>query len=228
MELSMSNQPLPPMPPRITHLRRDHRGFPVPWFVQWFAHGRPSDYGDGTPDFRVMDGRKLRKAISAGLCWVCGGPTGKHKAFMIGPMCAVNRVTAEPPCHRECAEFSAMACPFLTRPRMRRNEHELPKHPPMAGFGIMRNPGVACVWITNKFKTFKPHAGGEGVMFQLGDPYEVLWYCEGRTASRAEVLASIDSGFPILADIAKKEGEEAMGALMTQRAAVARLLPMEV
>jgi len=132
------NQPLPPMPPRIASLARDHRGFPVPWFVQWFRNGEPAAYGEGEPD--VMDHSKLTYAIRVQRCWVCGGPLGKHLVFVLGPMCAVNRVTAEPPCHFECAEFSAMGCPFLTRPRMRRNRHEMPKTDGAAGFRSNATP----------------------------------------------------------------------------------------
>ena len=37
---------------------------------------------------------------------------GVHKAFVIGPMCAVNRVIApEPPSHRDCGTFSARVLP---------------------------------------------------------------------------------------------------------------------
>lgn len=110
------------IPDRIKRLPVDHRDFPVPWFVQWFDDGKPSDFGIGTADFRVIDARKIGVAIRERRCWVCGDRLGVHLAFLIGPMCAVNRVISEPPSHRECAEFSAQTCPFLSRPRMRRNE----------------------------------------------------------------------------------------------------------
>jgi len=109
---------LPALPPRIARLARDRRGFPVPWFVATI---------DGEPDFRVVDTPKLAVAIRQHRCWVCGEQLGVHLAFPIGPTCVANRVTAEPPVHRECAEFSARACPFLTKPRMRRNAQGLPE-----------------------------------------------------------------------------------------------------
>src|SRR5262245_2742625 len=97
---------LPPVPERMRKLPL-HRGYPVPWFVEWI---------EGVPDFRIMDGRKLVRAVKEKRCWVCGELMGSYLAFTIGPMCAVNRISAEPPSHRECASFSARGCPFLTRP----------------------------------------------------------------------------------------------------------------
>ena len=102
------------MPPRIRRLPVSPAGFPVPWFIQWFDGGKPCAPGDGVPDFRVFDAGKLRLAIKARRCWVCGGQLGVHLAFVIGPMCSINRVISEPPSHRECAVFSATACPFLS------------------------------------------------------------------------------------------------------------------
>jgi hypothetical protein len=47
------------VPPAVARLPQD-RGYPVPWFVQWFTDvDEPSEFGEGRPDFRVMDGRKL-------------------------------------------------------------------------------------------------------------------------------------------------------------------------
>src|SRR5215467_11444831 len=98
-----------PVPLRIQRLTRDARGFPVPWFVQFFNGDQPCEYGYGTPDFRVADMRKLSKAIGQKRCWVCGEPMGNHRVFVIGPMCVINKVTSEPACHRECAEWSVQA-----------------------------------------------------------------------------------------------------------------------
>ena len=60
-------------------------------------------------------------------CWLCGQTLGKHMTFPIGPMCAITRTTAEPPSHLACAEYAVKACPFLSQPRMRRNERDLPE-----------------------------------------------------------------------------------------------------
>src|SRR4030095_12652609 len=80
------------MPSRMAKLPRDARGYPVPRFVSWY---------DGKPDFRIADTRYLEHCFRARTCWLCGELLGRYLAFVIGPMCAVNRTTAEPPCHRD-------------------------------------------------------------------------------------------------------------------------------
>jgi hypothetical protein len=195
---------LPPLPARMRHLPLDSRGFPVPWFVAFF---------NGEPDFRAFDGDKMAKAVNRRRCWVCGEPLGTFLAFTIGPMCAVNRVSSEPPSHRECAEYSVRACPFLSRPRMRRNEKDLPAQRSVAGFAISRNPGVALIWITKSYEVFRPHMGGKGVLFNLGDPVETQWFAEGRPATCAEILASIESGLPALLKVANLQGPDAVAEL---------------
>lgn len=211
------NQPLPPMPARISRLPRDHRGFPIPWFVA-------KSPATGERDFRVADGEKRKLAVRRDLCWVCGEKLGQYKAFVIGPMCAVNMVTSEPPCHLECAEFSAKACPFLSRPRMRRNEKDLPNVAEDApGISIDRNPGVTCIWVCKSYRPF--NAGDGGWLIRLGPPTSVVWFCETLPATREQVLASIVSGYPILEKLAEADGRNAVAALTVQREQTMKLLP---
>lgn len=193
-----------------------HRGYPVPWFVEWISEidgeVMPMLRGQGEPDFRIMSRERFYVALRSSLCWVCGEKLGSHKAFTIGPMCAVNRTSAEPPGHRECAEWSARNCPFLTRPHMRRREAGLPagidpEQPNTAGIMLKRNPGVALVWVTRKPKVKRDPNGG--ILFDIGEPYDVSWWCEGRPATREEVQASIDSGLPSLREMAESDGPAA-------------------
>lgn len=134
---------LPTIPQRMRHLPVDERGYPIPWFVA---------YHEGKPEFRAMDGAKLRSAIQESRCWVCGDILGKYVAFVIGPMCAINRVSGEPPCHRECAEFSAKACPFLINREKRRRTDNLPEKIITGEQQIDRQPGVAMIWITTGYR----------------------------------------------------------------------------
>jgi len=188
-----------PMPKRVACLPRDARGFPVPWFVTWFLHGKRSAPGIGEPDFRIADTTRKFAAIRKGLCWICGERLGKHLAFCIGPMCAINRVSSEPPAHLDCAIYSAKACPFLSKPAMRRNEKVLPNEwMAPAGHMIARNPGVALIWVTPSAVIETGHEGGTGLLYRLGDPSQLLWFAEGRPATRDEVFASIESGLPSL------------------------------
>jgi hypothetical protein len=154
---------------------------------------------------------------------VCGGPLGRYEAFVLGPMCAVNRTSAEPPSHRDCAIWSARNCPFLSRPHARRRENNMPVEPEKHVPGIMlkRNPGVALVWITEHGR-WRRRRVPNGLLFEIGEPVETLWYAEGREATREEVDASIDSGLPALREIAEQEGE---GALLELAACVERAKP---
>jgi hypothetical protein len=216
------------MPARIKQLPVSPLGWPTPWFVTWFDRdGKPCEDGVGIPDFRVVNPDKIMTAVKKNLCWVCGQPkSAAFHAFVIGPMCAVNRVISEPSGHRDCQIFSARICPFLSRPNMVRNEKGMPgglKEP--AGFGLKRNPGAVCVWITKSFRPFNPVRGQPGILFSLGLPVEVLWFAEGKRATRKQVLDSIESGFPALEKLAREEGHQALRALATQREVAMQFIP---
>ena len=212
-------------PPRIRALKQDHRGFPVPWFVQWLDGDKSAPYGVGRPDFRIIDASKMALALRQPRCWVCGGVMGKHRVFVIGPVCAINRVISEPPSHRECAEFSAANCPFLANPRMRRNEKNIPDDcQEAAGFGLKRNPMTVCLW-ESRYRPFRTEVGNKGILFSLGDPVRVDWIHQGRPATRAEVLHSIDTGYPTLIDLARLQGQDALEELDRYRERAMKLLP---
>lgn len=207
-----------PIPGRMTVLPLDKHGRPVPWFVAWI---------DGVPDFRIIGPGKIVQAVKERRCWVCGGPLGVYKAFLLGPMCAVNRNTAEPPCHLDCAVYSAKACPFLTTPHMRRRETGKPAEASNpAGIMIERNPGVALVWVTKTFRIW-PEPDRRSALFEPGDPTRTLWFTQGREATHAEVMASIDSGLPLLREMAVEQGPEAEAHLDRQLAAALRHVPAE-
>lgn len=209
-----------PMPASIAALPLDPvRRVPVPWFVMW---------ADGKPEFRSSSVAKIRQAMDEGLCWVCGRKRGSSlMAFVIGPMCTVNRNTAEPPCHPECAEFSVRACPFLTKPHMVRREggfsEALPPERATPGISIPRNPGCGAVWVTRSYNAYR-HGGS--YLFRLGNPESVTWWAEGRAATRAEVLVSIDSGCPLLLKMSgESEDPKAVAQLAKMRAEVEQYLP---
>jgi hypothetical protein len=205
---------LPPLPERMKSLPVDKRGFPVPWFVQWLTDdGLPTDPGKGYPEFRIADALKRVRAVRERRCWVCGDTLGIYLAFVIGPMCALNRTTSEPPCHRECALFSVTACPFILMPKMVRREDNLPEVQRPAGLHLDRNPGAMLVWITRSYLTQRVEKEQDiegGMLFRIGDPLELLWYAEGRQATRDEVLRSIEGGLPTLREAAELDGADAV------------------
>lgn len=222
------------MPSRIARLPVA-RGYPVPWFVAWLDDdGRPVADRTGTPEFRVTKPGAAWEAHTLGICWVCGQPLGSHKAFMVGPMCTVNRNSIEPPLHLECAEWSARGCPFMARPHMARRDLGLPEGTESTPGMIARNPGVMAVWVVRRYSiravirsTVNP-GKIDTVYFDISEPDRVDWWREGRTATRAEVDASLASGLPALEEIAGKQGSIARAILARQVELARAFLPAEV
>lgn len=226
---------LPPPPNRIARLPVDARGYPVPWFVVWLDDEKVCDPGTGTPDFRVTKPNAVTVAVRFKLCWTCGQPTGSLKAFPVGPMCGLNRTSSEPPSHTECARWAAQACPFLTRPHMRRRENDLPDHDPPAGLMLARNPGVVLLWVTRRFTLTRVpervaalvQGAKAGALVKMGDPAYVEWWSEGRPATRPEVVAAIDEGLPTLMGFAEAQGPFAVRELERRRTALLDLAPKD-
>lgn len=205
---------LEPVPKCMAHLKISSRGYPVPWFVVWL---------NGEPEFRRADGRKWTAALKERLCWVCGNKIDGLVTFVIGPMCAVNRTTAEPGCHKTCARWSARNCPFLSKPQMvRRDDSDVPGVEP-PGIAIMRNPGVTCLWTTDGWQLFDDSAGGK--LIHLGAAKAVEWFREGRAATRAEIEESIRTGLPALEKVALEQdhSERRNAATTALKSATGRL-----
>jgi hypothetical protein len=205
---------LPLLPRRMRTLPIDRRGYPIPWFV--FTND------DGTRDFRVADASKRGQAVRDRLCWICGQRLGHWFAFVIGPMCAVNRNTSEPPCHFECAFFAVQACPFMTLPEAQYRSANLPSDTSELPHAIDGNPGAVAIWITG---SFKPYRTGGSWLIDIGPPERVHWYAEGRVATRAEIVASLDRRLPRLMEAAQAEGSEAIAALERSVGIAAAFLP---
>jgi hypothetical protein len=208
-----------PVPPRLADMPRDRRGYIIPWFVPII---------DGEPIFPAMKPDAPVEALMKRLCWVCGAPReGIDDTFVIGPMCAINRTSSEPPSHMECAMYSALACPFLTKPRQRRANIDaiIPEDVRISNeYAIERNPGVALVWTSAFWQPFRAPNGQ--LLFHIGEPLVVMWFAEARSATREEVMASIDSGYPILRAMAEQEGLEAILELAKMRHAAEQYVPV--
>jgi hypothetical protein len=173
------------MPIRIARLRRDPRGYPIPWFVH-----RPEN---GAIDFRVISPERLVLAVKERRCWVCGLPLGTINAFVGGPLSAAQRLYSDPPSHEACAEFSAKVCPFLVIPTAHRREANKPDHVEMPGEHVMANHEVTGILITIGY-TVLP----QGILV-ANRPREIRWFHQGRPATRSEVQHAIE--------IARERGE---------------------
>jgi hypothetical protein len=215
MELNAAIRDIP-VPSRMAHRPISERGFPVPWFVSFL---------NGKWDFVNLDPRKVVEAYNRNICWLCGETLGQYKAFAIGPMCSINRVSSEPPAHLACAEYAVRACPFLARPNAKRNEAaHLAGDENVPGIMLQHNPGAVVIWVT---KGFSPMKDAGGVLFKVGEPVELHWYAEGRKATRGEIEAAIEKGLPFLRRLAITEGNGAEEELDKQIATAKRLLPAE-
>lgn len=202
------------LPGPIARLPKDLLDRPIPWFVQ-----------QDPLDFRVIRPMGAARAHVAKLCWVCGEPRyEKRLCFAVGPMCVVNRVSSEPPCHPECARFAVRACPFLSNPRMRRNEKDMPEHKKPPGIMLERNPGVTALVFP---ETYSLISVGDGVLFRMERIRRVEWWACGREASRAEVTLSIEAGMPALVALAKEDGPDAEAELWCAVAEATRFLPRD-
>lgn len=206
------------LPQRMRHLPVDERGFCVPWFVP---------YKDGKPEFRAMDPEKRANAVKFKFCWVCGGRLGRFMTFVAGPMCGINRASAEPPCHIECARWSARNCPWLNNPDADRRVDEVVTNDmsKCPGIAVARNPGVIMLWTTRTYSVFPDHKGNYMLMF--GNPVEpVEWYRCGKPATRVQVTDSIGEGIHLLVAMAIRE-RGGIEALREAEAEFEKHLPKE-
>jgi hypothetical protein len=73
----------------------------------------------------------------------------------------------------------------------------------VAGYAIKRNPGASLLWTTRGYQLFDD--GNGSPLIQVGEPTRLEWWYAGKPATRAEVVASVESGLPILAEMAAKE-----------------------
>lgn len=215
----MTPKRFPDAPPQIAALPLDQRGYPVPWFVPWYK---------GEPEFRAVQPERIAEAHAKKVCWICGGKLGTAlRTFAIGPMCAVNRISAEPPSHLACSRFAVVACPFLSKPLAKRADiSDLPHH---SGAGVMiaRNPGVILIWGTQTYRAEDQIQEGGGLLFRLGSPTRVEWFSSGRTATRAEIIESIETGLPKLREVAALNGKAGFDRLREQLERAVKLVPAE-
>lgn len=93
------------IPSFLSHLPIDDKGYPIPYFVA---------IEDSKPNYKILDEKKQKICIEHNKCTICGNQLLKKTFFFIsGPMGVANRITTEPPMHRECAEYSLATCPHM-------------------------------------------------------------------------------------------------------------------
>ena len=115
-----------PVPAAVAARPRDARGFPVLAITPW---------RDGQPQFGFTSTERVLVCAVERRCAICGLPLRPGEAWRVvgadeavaildaldrGVEYANAAPTVEPPGHRACMLYSAMACPFLARPNARR------------------------------------------------------------------------------------------------------------
>jgi hypothetical protein len=153
------------------------QGYPVPYFAR-----------DPERLSRVDPGKRWW-AVARRRCWSCGKRLVSSATFVLGPAQALSRETTEPPAHRACAGFTIRTCPFLTNPRYQRSGAS-------AHAQAAQNPGCFALWTTREYR-FDDDADEPHLRLMVGDPLDVAWFCQGRRATRAEVLQAFKIDRPL-------------------------------
>lgn len=100
-----------PMPVGVSLLKKDERGYPIPYFA---------DTSGDRPRFWVIDPDKHRRAVDHMLCGICGYHFGgKPAAFVGGPRSIESRWFTDAAMHEECAIYALKVCPYLAAPSYR-------------------------------------------------------------------------------------------------------------
>jgi hypothetical protein len=96
-----------PIPAKMKSLRRDPRGYPIPWNVLVDSTGK-AHFAINVEELRF-------RAIRERLCPICGARLYRGMWFVGGPMSALHPRGAyiDPPMHHECAEYALRVCPYL-------------------------------------------------------------------------------------------------------------------
>ena len=160
---------------RVT--RKD--GVVVPYYVKW--------EGD-KPMMDKVDPEKFKKCVGFRCCWWCGDKLGKYVTFVNAAISIVNRLSAFPPGHQDCATWAAEEFKPL-------------------------DMDVRVVWTTDDVKVHKTKGGA--ILFVMGDPVNaVKFYKDGRAAEVAEIRAEIEQGLPRLFLSAAEMGQMTVERLM--------------
>lgn len=102
------------IPKFLDHLPVNEKGYPIPYFVAIV---------DGKPDFRLLDSVKQLACINGKKCGVCGKTIPNTQFYFVsGYFGYLNSISTDPGMHRECAEFSLVACPHMHFKKAERRE----------------------------------------------------------------------------------------------------------
>jgi len=99
-----------PIPKRMSMLRRDSRGYPIPFNVLRDV--------DGKPFFAINDDRVRARCLKEKRCAICGYRLDKLMWLVGGPLSAFheNGCYQDTPLHHDCMTYALQVCPYLSMP----------------------------------------------------------------------------------------------------------------
>lgn len=93
------------IPPFLSHLPVDPRGYPIPYFVP---------FTDGKPNFKYTDPEKQHQCFKNKQCGICGKKLLKNQFWFVGgPLSLKNKVSSDVHNHEQCARYALKVCPYL-------------------------------------------------------------------------------------------------------------------
>jgi hypothetical protein len=190
----MLDRMMTPLPMRMRTLRKDSRGYPVPFLVVIDK--------TGTPQFTINDTRRAHDCISKHLCAICGKRFDKHPVtarhemwFVGGSRCFLHPMGAfiDPPLHLECAEYALRVCPFLAASRYMKRIDDAklkPENRPI-GLGLVSHmhalPELPECFGLGLCNSYQPSGSPGSAMFKVDDWRYVEWW---RAGERIEAPAT--------------------------------------
>jgi hypothetical protein len=100
-----------PLPKTMKRLRKDHRGYPVP-FVALVERA-------GVAHFDVHDPAKVKACVECHLCGVCGTRLPNGAAWFAGgprSFLSPRGAFTDPPMHGDCCRYAMRVCPYIAAP----------------------------------------------------------------------------------------------------------------
>jgi hypothetical protein len=167
-----------PIPPRMRHLPKDKRGFPV-FYVALVDR-------NGEPVFTANDSSLLARCSKRDLCAICGTKLFRFRWFVGGPLSAFDPrgAYADGPLHDDCMRYAMQVCPYLAAVNYSKDLAEqraskvaaqgiavithaaLKGQPPV--FVCVKSTGTIVSTLANGLETYKPVRPVRGVEFWRG------------------------------------------------------------
>lgn len=190
------------IPPKMQHLERDKRGYPVPHIILKSKNGEPN--------FIVNNDVEVMRCLAEQRCHVCGLKLGEDMWMIGGPKSAFHPRGAfnDGPVHKECGEYSLQVCPYLAvsnyRGKQTMDDIAAGKFDnPVILHNPTQDPNRVPFFVFAKVSAYNVTISGIHRFVKPAKPYlEVEYWNDGLRLHESDVKEVIDS--------IKAEGEEVL------------------